>query len=325
MILVTGATGNVGRELVAALVGSGVEVRAFARDRDKLSRLAAADIAVGDWDDQASVAAAFEDIDALFLLVPGIGVEHAARAVELAEDAGIGRIVLLSSYNVLGDPMPAMGRWHHERERLVAGSGIPFTILRPGGYMTNAFGWAETIREAGYVLDPVGPGRAALIDPADIAAVAALALIEEGHAGRRYVLTGEEPWTVAEQVAILGEAIGREIEVRTAASAEEALRFRYPDGAPPALAEALLEGLTLMRADTEGFRTHTARDLLGRRPATFRQWCERHAAAYRSLLQGASPPPARRSGHSPRPQQATRAAPTREPAMSRARRPTKRA
>jgi uncharacterized protein YbjT (DUF2867 family) len=286
MILVTGATGNVGSALVSALAERGSGVRAFARDRARLERLDASEVAVGDWDDRPSVAAAFEGAEAVFVMVPGIGVEHAALAVELATEAGVERVVLLSSYNVLGDPMPAMGRWHHQREQLVADSGIPFTILRPGGYMTNAFEWVDTIGEGGYVLDPVGPGRAALIDPADIAAVAALALTEDGHDGRRYVLTGDEPLTVAEQVAILGEAIGRRIEVRTTASAEEALRFRYPDGAPPALADALLEGLTLMRADTEGFRTETAAELLGRRPTTFRQWCERNAPAYRSALEG---------------------------------------
>jgi uncharacterized protein YbjT (DUF2867 family) len=281
MILVTGATGNVGSELVRALDAQGAELRLLVRDPSRVAGLPErAQIAIGDWAKPDTLAPAFDGVDALFLLVPGIGTDHAATAVTLAQSAGVAHIVLVSSYNVLGDPMPAMGRWHHEREQLVARSGIPFTILRPGGYMTNAFEWAQTIRDAGYVLDPVGPGRLALIDPADIAAVAALVLSKDGYGGERYTLTGDEPLTVAEQVAIVARAIGRDIEVRTTATPEEALHFRYPNGAPPALADALLEGLTLMRADTVGFQTDTVSELLGRRPRTFAQWCERNAGAF---------------------------------------------
>ncbi len=92
--------------------------------------------------------------------------------------------------------MPAMGRWHHQREEIVRDSGIPATFLRPGGFMTNAFDWAPTIRAGGYVIDPIGPGRYAPIDPADIAAVAALCLTEDGHEGKAYVPTGDERITV---------------------------------------------------------------------------------------------------------------------------------
>jgi uncharacterized protein YbjT (DUF2867 family) len=173
-----------------------------------------------------------------------------------------------------------MGRWHHEREQMVRASGIPATILRPSGFMTNALDWLPTIREGGYVLDPVGPGRAAPIDPADIAAVAALVLTEDGHQGAEYALTGDQLLTVTEQVRILTAAIGRDIEVREVVTPAEAVRFRYPDGAPQALADALIEGLTLMRADTAGFRTDTVKQLLGRSPRMFTDWCARNASAF---------------------------------------------
>jgi uncharacterized protein YbjT (DUF2867 family) len=191
-------------------------------------------------------------------------------------------IVHLSSFNVLGDPMPAMGRWHHEREQAIRASGIPATFLRPGGFMTNAFDWLPTIREAGYVLDPVGPGRYAPIDPADIAAVAALALTGDGHQGHEYVLTGEELFTITEQVKLLAGAAGREIAVRAVTTAEEAVASRFPNGAPPALAEAIIEGFHLMRADTAGFRTDTVERLLQRKPRTFAVWCARNADAFRT-------------------------------------------
>jgi uncharacterized protein YbjT (DUF2867 family) len=214
-------------------------------------------------------------------VVPGIGLEHTEHAVAAAQAAAVSRIVLVSSFNVLGDPMPAMGRWHHDREELVRARGIPATILRPGGFMTNTLEWAPTIRHGGYVLDPTGPGRFAPIDPADIAAVAELALSQDRHEGHAYVLTGDEVFTIAEQVAVIATTIGRDIEIREAATPADAVRARYPNGAPPALADAILEGFTLMRADTVGLRTDTVERLLGRKPRTFADWCVRNAAAFK--------------------------------------------
>jgi uncharacterized protein YbjT (DUF2867 family) len=282
MILVIGATGNIGRELVRELDAKGATVRVLVRDRARAARLPErADRVVADLGEPATLPPAFAGVDRLFLLTPGIGAEHTRNAVAAARAAGVGHIVHLSSFNVLGDPMPAMGRWHHEREEMIRASGIPATFLRPGGFMTNALDWAGTIREEGFVLDPVGPGRYAPIDPADIAAVAALVLTEDGHQRKEYVLTGDEMFTVTEQVQIIAEAIGRDIEVREAATPAEAVRSRFPDGAPQALADAITEGFTLMRADTAGFRTDTAERLLGRKPRTFADWCARNAGAFR--------------------------------------------
>ena len=282
MLLITGATGNIGRELVRELDSTVAEFRILVRDPDRAAGLPArAERAVGDLDDPATLKAAFTGADALFLLTQGIGTDRTDHAVAAARAAGVRRIVHLSSANVLGDPMPAMGRWHHDREEIIRGSGIPATFLRPGGFMTNALDWTGTISEDGYVLDPVGPGRYAPIDPADIAAVAAVALTQDGHEGAEYVLTGDETFTVAEQVRVIAETIGHAIEVRTAATPAEAVRFRFPAGAPPALADAITEGFTLMRADTVGLRTDTVERLLGRRPHTFADWCARNADAFR--------------------------------------------
>ncbi|GAA3177651.1 NAD(P)H-binding protein [Nonomuraea roseoviolacea] len=286
MILVTGATGNVGRELVRELAATGAPFRVLVRDPARAATLPTppgrAERVVADLDDPATLTPAFAGADRLFLLTPGIGLDHTRNAVAAALAAGARHIVHLSSFNVLGDPMPAMGRWHHEREELIRASGIPATFLRPGGFMTNAFDWLPTIRQAGYVLDPSGPGRYAPIDPADIAAVAALALTGDGHRGQQYVLTGEELFTVTEQVGILAAAAGRDIAVREVTTAEEAVASRFPHGAPPALAEAIVEGFHLMRADTAGFRTDTVRRLLGRGPRTFAAWCARNADAFRT-------------------------------------------
>jgi uncharacterized protein YbjT (DUF2867 family) len=174
-----------------------------------------------------------------------------------------------------------MGRWHHEREQIIQRAGVPATFLRPTGFMTNTFDWLPTLTAGDYVLDPIGPGRAAPIDPADIAAVAATVLTEEGHENKDYTLTGPEAFTVTEQVAILSDAIGRDLEVRPIETTEDAVRFRYPEGAPPELAAALIEGLNLMRADTVGLRTDAVRRLTGRDPGTFAAWCRENAGAFK--------------------------------------------
>jgi uncharacterized protein YbjT (DUF2867 family) len=284
MLLVTGATGHVGPELVRALDARAAPCRILVRDPARAAGLPErAERVVGDLDKPAALAAALDGVDGLFLLVPGIGLEQTEHAVAAARAAGVRRIVYLSSYAVIGDPVPAMGRWHHQREQLIRASGISATFLRPTGFMTNAFDWLPALRDPGYLVDPVGPGRAALIDPADIAAVAAVALTEDGHDGAEYLLSGGEPLTVAEQVQILAKAIGRDIEVRPVATPAEAVRFRYPHGAPKALADAVIEGLARMRAETVGVRSDTVRHLLGREPGTFADWCARNADAFTGL------------------------------------------
>ena len=283
MLLVTGATGNIGRELARELDAAGVPFRALVRDPAGAAGLpASAERVRGDLDDPGTLAPAFAGASRLFLLTPGIGIGHVRHAVAAARAADVRHVVHLSSFNVLGDPMPAMGRWHHEREQIIRASGLPATFLRPGGFMTNAFDWLPAIRAGGYVLDPAGPGRYAPIDPADIAAVAALALTRDGHAGREYVLTGEETFTVTEQVAVLSAATGLDIKVREPATPDETVRARFPNGAPQALADAILEGFALLRADTTGLRTDTVRRLLGRGPRTFADWCARHAGVFRA-------------------------------------------
>jgi uncharacterized protein YbjT (DUF2867 family) len=283
MLLVTGATGNIGRELARELDAAGVPFRVLVRDPAKAAGLpAGAERAVGDLDDPATLTPAFAGVDRIFLLTPGIGTDHVRNAVGVARAARVGQIVHLSSFNVLGDPMPAMGRWHHEREEVIRASGVPATFLRPGGFMTNAFDWLPSIRDGGYVLDPVGEGRYAPIDPADIAAVAAVVLTGDGHLGAEYVLTGEETFTVTEQVRVLSAATGLDIKVREPATPDEAVRARFPNGAPKALADAILEGFAQMRADTTGLRTDTVRRLLGRAPRTFADWCARNADVFRS-------------------------------------------
>jgi len=281
MILVTGATGNIGSSLVRELVRRGARIRALVRDPGRAGDLPdEVERHHGDLEDEATLVSSFRDVDRMFLLTPGIGTSMARNALRAAARARVQHVVLLSSTNVFGDPVPAMGRWHHEREEMVTQSGIPWTILRPSGFMSNALEWLPTLADGGYVLDATGPGRHAVIDPADIATVAAVTLTEPGHVGAAYTLTGPESLTASDQVHTLSDVLGRDIALRTVNTADEAVRSRFPQGAPAPLAAAIVEAWSLMRADTVGERTNTVEDLTGSVPHTFRMWCQQHADAF---------------------------------------------
>lgn len=285
MLLITGATGNVGTALIRELESKSIPSRVLVRDPRRAEHLpASVERVAGDLDDAESLADAFDGIDAVFLLTPGIGVSMARNALSAASRAGVRHVVLLSSTNVVGDPVPAMGRWHHEREVLVRESRIPWTILRPNGFMSNALEWVPTIAADRYVLDATGPGRHAVIDPADVAAVAAATLTSPGHEGATYTLTGPESLTTADQVRILSGTLGMPIALREVRTADEAVRSRFPNGAPEPLAAAVVEAWQLMRADTVGQRTDTVERLVKRPPRSFRQWCESNAATISAAL-----------------------------------------
>jgi len=213
--MITGATGNIGRDLVNELNTTSHDLRILVRDLDRLQRLPQNIEAIqGDLQDLPILESAFRGVDRLFLLTQGIRVDYVKNALLAAQSAGVGHIVFLSSYAVSISPLPAMARWHDEREKLVLASGVPATFLRPGGFMTNALDWLPMIRRQGCVIDAIGPGRLAPIDPADIAAVAAVTLTTDQHIGKTYVLTGDESLTVSEQVETICETTGCTIHTR---------------------------------------------------------------------------------------------------------------
>ncbi|SHF56230.1 SDR family oxidoreductase [Streptoalloteichus hindustanus] len=214
MITVTGATGNIGRTLVGLLTEAGEEVVAVSRQPQPAGpaagvRWAQADIGTG-----VGLRPALEGARALFLLMGGelnSRGESPAALVDMATEAGVERIVLVSSQVSATRPEALSHARLREFEAAVRASGRDFTILRPGGFASNAFAWAETVRAQRTIFAPFGDVALPVIDPADIAAVAAAALREDGHAGRAYELTGPELISPRQQAAVISEALGEEV------------------------------------------------------------------------------------------------------------------
>jgi uncharacterized protein YbjT (DUF2867 family) len=215
MILVTGATGQIGRELVRELGSARVKFRALVRSSGKAEtiRSAGGEALVGDFTDAAVIQGALNGVASLFLLTPTGPDKVAAetRIVEAAKAAGVARLVKLSALGADARDGMIFGRQHAEVERRIDDLGFARTFLRPSYFMQNYLSFALTIRAHGAIFAPAGVGRHADIDVRDIAAVAARVLTEDGHAGRSYDLTGPEAQSLADAARKIGKSAGREI------------------------------------------------------------------------------------------------------------------
>ena len=282
MYLITGATGNIGRGVVELLHEQGHDVRALVRDPSRAEILPAGiDIAVGDLDDADSVIAALRGVDSVFLLHAGSGTTQTQIMIDAARSVGVDRIVLLSSLGARLRPLPIIGAMLAAREDLLRASGLDVTYLRPNGLMSNALEWADAIREDNRVVDPTDPGRQPVVDPDDVARVAALVLTQGGHVGHGYILNGPEALTAREQVETLSDVLGHSIEF-VALTPERVAKEAIESGTPPPMAAALQNLNELFRANRAGVIADDIENLTGSAPGTFRDWCERHIEEFRS-------------------------------------------
>lgn len=278
MIVVTGATGNVGRTLVRELVEAGEQVTAVSR------RISAQDVPPGvrhlraDLAEPAGLKPALDGAASLFVLTSGDflatggGAAALGEALEHARAAGVRRVVLLSSQGVEALRHPA------DLEDAVKASGLEWTVLRPGAFDSNAFAWAGTIRAERVAAAPFGDVALPAVDPDDIAAVAAVTLREDGHGGRTYVLTGPEPVTPRQQVAAIADALGepvRFVEQTRDEARAQLLRFM-----PERVADSTLDVLGTPSADEQRPRPDVER-VLGRPAGSFAAWAARNAAAFK--------------------------------------------
>ncbi|GAA4545465.1 SDR family oxidoreductase [Amycolatopsis samaneae] len=209
-VLVTGATGTVGSALVPALLERGVAVRAMTRDAGRV--IPGAETVVADLKDPESVTAALKGVDAAFLNSPS--AEDAAatqiRFADLARDAGVRELVVLSQYAARADSPVRFLRWHAEVEAHVRGLGIEYTVLRPNLYLQALLAFGGTIAQ-GWFAAPVGDAAVSVIDTRDIAESAAAVLTGTGHHGRTYTLTGPRAVTHHQIARAIGAATGREV------------------------------------------------------------------------------------------------------------------
>lgn len=272
MIVVTGATGNVGRHVVDELVAAGAEVRALTRDPDSARLPEGVRVA-------RTADLPLDGATAVFLNAAVVWQTGAAELLREAARAGVRRIVTLSS-SAAAEPGPGnvIGNHHHELETEIEASGLAWTHVRPGAFASNALQWVAQIRKGDVVYGPYAQAHIAPIHEADIAAVAARALLSEDYTGQKPLLSGPRSLTFAEQVAILGEALGRPLRYEEI-PAEAAREAMTGGGVPAAIADSLLR----MYAESVGRPAEISPEterITGRPGRTFAQWASEHTAAF---------------------------------------------
>ncbi len=288
-VLVTGATGRVGRLVVDLLMEAGVPVRALTH-RSAAAAAAAlpanVEVVAGDLTVPESLDAGLRGVGAVFLVWTVPPATAPAVVERLATRAR--RVVFLSSphqtpHPFFQQPNP-MAVLHAGIERLIAASGLESTIIRPGMFASNvSFWWATAIRAGGAVRWPYGAAETAPVDERDVAAVAARTLVQDGHAGGDYVLTGPESLSQEEQVSIIGDVLGRRITFEELSPDE--FRRETAGSWPRPVVDMLLAawGATMGRP---AFVTTTVFDILGSAPRSFRRWVADHATAF---MEGPTP------------------------------------
>lgn len=278
MFLVTGATGSVGRHVVAGLLAEGHPVRALTRNPDAAGLPDAAEVVRGNLAEPEALADALGDVDAGYLIAMGGEPE---RFVDVAERAGVRRMVLLSTGDVRDDverQADAVAEHHARFEHAIRRSGLEWTFLRPNEFAGNSLHWAPQIQVGDVVRAPYGEARTSPIHERDIAAVAVRALVDDGHADAAYRLSGPQTLRHVDQLDLIGAAIGRELRFEEIPAAEaRAAMVRY---APPAIVDAVLGQLAAAVTHPVGV-TDTVARVTGRRPRTFAEWAAEHAADFR--------------------------------------------
>lgn len=278
MILVTGATGNVGRELVPMLLEVGQRVRVLVRDKRKPSLFdARIDRVEGDLDRPESLAAAMSGVEVLFLVTPFS--EQVSNLIKAAKSSGVRHIVKQSTIEANRSLGP--GVWHREQEKLIESSGAQWTFIRPTFMMTNtAQWWATTIQKQSRVYFPGLKGRAPAVDPKDIAAVACRVLTQpRAHQGKIYDVTGPEPLRISEMVDVISNVLGRRIRYVRIPKFIAALWMRRA-GMSPRLVKAMTETFSAWDRDEYAYLSNAVLEVTGHAPRSFEGWVRAHTILF---------------------------------------------
>jgi uncharacterized protein YbjT (DUF2867 family) len=278
VIFVVGANGTIGRQLVRQLGAAGRQVRAGVRSRAKAAGLAADTVEVVEADTAhpAPLARAMAGCDAVFIVNPLAQemVAQCATIVKAAKDAGVRRLVR-SSFLGADAPGPILlNRWHRAAEEVIEDSGLPFTHLRPNSFMQNFCTMhGRSIKTKDVFFTSLGVGKTSYVDVRDIAAAAVVALTQPGHENKGYTLTGPEALSCDEAGRVLSGALGRPIahvDVPETATRRALLEV----GAPPVIADALMQLFAVIKAGAHAAVTADVERLLGRPPISFAQFAK---------------------------------------------------
>lgn len=284
MIVVTGATGTVGSGVVEGLIKQGEHVRAVSRrppTGSSENQAGAVEWFTGDLEDAGALDGMATGASAIFLLTSGPqGPEQARNVLAQAEQAGVGLIVGLSALSVGHYATDPISTWHRAAEAIIEAGSVPWCFLRPGGFMSNTLQWAGSIKHANSVYAPYGQGRTAVVDPGDISECAVTCVLQPGHAGHKYELTGPQALSNGEQVEIIGKAIGRALTY-VEVPPEAAKKAMMDAGMPPDAADAVLGTLAAANADFASAISGDVEAITGRPATSFAEWVAANVEAFR--------------------------------------------
>jgi uncharacterized protein YbjT (DUF2867 family) len=276
VILVTGATGNAGGGVINGLLEVGAEARGLVKPGSESKLPDSTEAKAGDLNDPESLREPLEGVSAVFLLS---GYEGIDRSLALMREAGVQRVVLLSSSSApSGDMSNAVARYHILSERAVRDSGLPWTFLQPNSFMANALRWLPQLEKGDVIHGPFGEVPISTIHPDDLGAVAARALTTADHEGQTYRVSGPEALRPAEQVAILSKFSGRDLrfDAQTDDEARPEMESQMPKEYVDAFFSFFRDGVI-----DETTVHPTVKEVTGKEPRTFEQWAEEHADAFR--------------------------------------------
>lgn len=283
MLLVTGATGTTGMEVLKALKARGAEARALVRDETKAHHLRdlGFEPVTGDLGDPRTLGPALEEVERAYLVSPmgPMQAEFEQAFLETAKDAGVKHIVKLSVIGASPEAPLRFARTHAKVEQALRESGVAWTLLRPTSFMQNTLSWGARVLD-GTFYSPVPDAAFSLVDARDVAEVAAVALTDEGHEGKAYGLSGPEAVSYRDQAKRVFAAAGREITVEEI-PVESLKRELVRAGVPPWNAEGLSEQFQAYKSGGLQMVTSGVKDALGRDPRTIDEFAKDHVEAFK--------------------------------------------